>query len=235
MKAMILAAGFGERMRPLTEHTPKPLLQVAGVPLMEYHLRRLAAAGCNEIVVNVSHLADQIETYFGDGDRWGVNIAYSHEDEPLETAGGIQRALPLLGDEAFLVVNGDVWIDYPFEQLIDYQLKPWEQAHLVMVDNPPQHPLGDFCLDVEGRVSERPEPLAGYTYAGLAMFSPVFFAHLRPGKLALRPLLDQAIADGSLGAQYYGGEWADVGTPERLKELDKQVSSGVRSVQEQVE
>ena len=224
MKAMILAAGVGERMRPLTEHTPKPLLQVAGVPLMEYHIRALASAGFVDLVVNVSHLAQQIVDYFGDGSHWGLNIAYSHEDAPLETAGGIQRALPLLGDGPFLVVNGDVWIDYDFAALLNYPLQDWESAHLVMVDNPPQHPLGDFCLDSAGKVSYRPEGESGFTYAGVAVFRQEFFAKVTPGKLALRPLLDAAIAEGALGAEHYRGDWEDVGTPERLAELDRRVS-----------
>lgn len=224
MKAMILAAGLGERMRPLTDHTPKPLLQVAGAPLIEHHIRRLARAGCRELVINVSHLADQIVDFCGDGSRWGVNIAYSPEQEPLETAGGIQRALPLLGADNFLVVNGDVWIDCPFEPLLAYTMAPWEQAHLVLVDNPSHHPLGDFCID-GGVVTYRPQDIAGYTYAGVAVFSPLFFAAVAPGKLALRPLLDAAIAARTLGAEHYGGDWEDVGTPERLAELDARVRS----------
>ena len=228
MKAMILAAGFGERMRPLTEHTPKPLLRVADVPLIEYHIRALADAGFGDLVINVSHLASQIIDYCGDGSKWGVSIVYSTENEPLETAGGIQRALPLLGDGAFLVVNGDVWIDYSFDLLKDYRFKSWESAHLVMVNNPPQHPLGDFCLGGEGAVQYRPSDAKGYTYAGVGVFSPEFFAEMAPGKLPLRPLLDAAIGAGSLGAQYHDGEWEDVGTPERLAALDTMVRSSLR-------
>ena len=225
MKAMILCAGFGERMRPLTEHTPKPLLRVADMPLMEYHLRALAQAGFSDIVVNVSHLAQQIIDYCGDGARWGVDIVYSQEAQPLETAGGIHQALPLLGAEPFLVVNGDVWIDYPFVQLRDYALNPREQAHLVLVDNPPQHPLGDFCLSASGVVRYRQGGDMGFTYAGLGVYSPEFFSTMRPGKLALRPLLDAAIAEGTLGAEYHRGDWEDVGTPERLALLDARVRS----------
>ncbi len=225
---MILCAGFGERMRPLTEHTPKPLLRVGDVPLMEYHIRGLAEAGIQELVVNVSHLGSQIMDYCGDGSRWGVHIRYSEEGQPLETAGGIQRALPLLGVEPFLVVNGDVWIDYPFVQISDYTLKPWEKAHLVMVDNPPQHPLGDFCLASGGEVSYRGEGEIGFTYAGLGLYSPEFFAGLKAGKLALRPLLDAAIAQGTLGAEHYRGDWEDVGTPERLEALDRRVRSAAK-------
>ncbi|TDG11603.1 nucleotidyltransferase family protein [Seongchinamella unica] len=226
MKAMMLCAGIGERMRPLTGHTPKPLLRVADVPLMEYHLRGLARAGFREVVVNVSHLAGQIEHYCGDGSRWGMAITWSREEEPLETAGGIQRALPLLGTDPFLVINGDVWIDYAFDTLRRYTLKPWEQAHLVLVDNPPQHPLGDFCLGEAGEVCYRAEREAGLTYAGLGLYTPAFFTGMRPGKLALRPLLDAAIARGTLGAEHYRGDWEDVGTPQRLEALDARIRSG---------
>ena len=225
MKAMILAAGVGERMRPLTDYTPKPLLRVAEIPLIEHHIRRLAHAGFNELVINVSHLGQQIIDYCGDGSRWGVAIVYSTEEEPLETAGGIQRALPLLGEGAFLVVNGDVWIDFAFESLLSYALQPGELAHLVMVDNPPQHPQGDFLLDGEGWVRFLPAAVTGLTYAGVGVYSPAFFAALPPGKLPLRPLLDSAIEQSVLGAEYFEGQWADVGTPERLQSLDRQVRS----------
>ncbi|RLQ21169.1 nucleotidyltransferase family protein [Seongchinamella sediminis] len=225
MKAMILCAGVGERMRPLTEHTPKPLLQVADMPLLEYHIRALGKAGFRDLVVNVSHLAQQVIDYCGDGSRWELSIAWSREAQPLETAGGIQQALPLLGSDPFLVINGDVWIDYPLDQLRRYSLRPWEQAHLVMVDNPPQHPLGDFCLGGDGRVAYRPADQAGYTYAGLGLYTPAFFKDVTAGKLALRPLLDAAIAAGTLGGEYYGGDWEDVGTPQRLQALDTRIRS----------
>ncbi len=220
MKAMILAAGLGERMRPLTDHTPKPLLQVAGVPLIEYHLRQLAAAGFGEVVINVSHLAQQIIDFCGDGSRWRLQIHYSREAEPLETAGGIQQALPLLGDSPFLVVNGDIWIDYPFAQLRDHRMPGDQLAYLVMVDNPPHHPLGDFRIDSEGVLQYRLDGEKGLTYAGLGLYRPEFFAGLAPGKLALRPLLDEAIGGGRLGGEFHSGRWEDVGTPERLAELD---------------
>ncbi|WP_434783506.1 N-acetylmuramate alpha-1-phosphate uridylyltransferase MurU [Mangrovimicrobium sediminis] len=217
---MILAAGFGERMRPLTEHTPKPLLSAGGLPLIEYHLRALAAAGIEDVVINVSHLGEQVEAFCAEGARWSLRIRYSREDAPLETAGGIQRALPLLGTEPFMVVNGDIWCDYDFARLRDYRLAPWERAHLVMVGNPPQHPLGDFHLDETGRLQYRPDAVAGCTYAGIALFDPLFFADMAPGKLALRPLLDAAIAAGTLGGEFHTGQWEDVGTPQRLAELD---------------
>jgi MurNAc alpha-1-phosphate uridylyltransferase len=225
MKAMILAAGVGERMRPLTDHTPKPLLRVAGIPLIEHHIRRLAAAGFAELVINVSHLGGQIMDYCGDGRAWGVSIVYSQEVAPLETAGGILKALPLLGDEPFLVVNGDIWIDYPFAQLATYAPRPLESAHLVMVGNPPQHPAGDFQLDDDGWIRVLAPGAVGWTYAGVGIYTSVFFAGVQAGKLPLRPLLDAAIAQGRLGGQPYHGQWQDVGTPERLRELDAAVQA----------
>lgn len=223
MKAMILAAGLGERMRPLTDHTPKPLLRIAGTPLLEHHIRRLAAAGVNELVINVSHLAEQIIDYCGDGQAWGVSIAYSPEEAPLETAGGIIQALPLLGAEPFLVVNGDIWIDYPFERLARYALRPEETAHLIMVENPPQHPAGDFALDQGQWVRVLPPGGTGWTYSGVGLYSPAFFSATAPGKTPLRPLLDAAIARGRLGGEAYNGQWQDVGTPQRLEALDRAV------------
>lgn len=220
MKAMILAAGVGERMRPLTDHTPKPLLQVGGEPLIAHHLRRLARCGYREVVINVSHLAQQITDYCGDGSRWQLAITYSREPEPLETAGGILQALSLLGTAPFLVVNGDVWIDYPFDRLKTFTPPTPETAHLVMVDNPPQHPDGDFILAPQGRVRERPPNTPGLTYAGVGVYTPEFFAGLPPGKMALRPLLDAAIREGRLSGEYFDGHWEDVGTPARLQALD---------------
>jgi MurNAc alpha-1-phosphate uridylyltransferase len=225
VKAMILAAGVGERMRPLTDSMPKPLLRVAGIPLIEHHIRRLAAAGLLELVLNVSHLAEQIVAYCGDGSAWGVSIDYSHEAIPLETAGGIVQALPLLGDAPFLVVNGDVWTDYPFARLAAHVMRTGEAARLVMVGNPPQHPAGDFWLDRDDRIRVLPAGATGWTYSGVGLYTPAFFAGITPGKLALRPLLDAAILQGSLGGERYTGEWQDVGTPERLRALDIAVSA----------
>lgn len=223
MKAIILAAGVGERMRPLTDHTPKPLLRVAGLPLLEHHILHLVSAGITELVINVSHLAQQIVDYFGSGERWGASITYSPEEEPLETAGGIYQAMPLLGNAPFIVVNGDIWIDFPFAQLTTYPMRPGETAHLVMVDNPSQHPQGDFTLDDEGLVRVLEPGSTGLTYAGVGIYTPAFFAGMAPGKVPLRPLLDAAISSSSLGARYFDGLWADVGTPERLQALDEQV------------
>ena len=226
MKVMLLAAGFGQRMRPLTDHTPKPLLQVAGTPLIEHHIRRLAELGLEDLVINVSHLAQQIIDYCGDGSRWGVSITYSPESTPLETAGGIINALPLLGDAPFMVVNGDVWTDYPFSQLASHKLdEVTSEAHLVLVDNPPQHPLGDFSLDSDSQLGLKEPHCMGYTYAGLGLYSPKFFAGVETGILALRPLLDKAIANGLTSGEYYGGEWVDVGTPERLNSLDRLIAA----------
>ena len=225
MKAMILAAGLGERMRPLTDHTPKPLLQVGGTPLIEHHIRRLAQAGFTELVINVSHLAQHIIDYCADGHRWVVSIAYSPEKEPLETAGGIVNAFSLLGQEPFLVVNGDIWIDYPYSQLADYRPRPPASAHLVMVGNPPQHPQGDFWLDTDGWVRELEPGTIGLTYAGVGVYTRAFFAGMQPGKMPLRPLLDAAIESGCLSGEHHRGQWEDVGTPERLDALDDLVQA----------
>ncbi len=223
MRAMILAAGLGERMRPLTDRTPKPLLQVAGRPLIDHLLEQLASAGFKQLVVNVSHLAEQITRYCGDGGRWGVRIAWSEEAQPLETAGGIRKALPLLGETPFLVVNGDIWIEGLSFASLAQQTPADGGAHLVFVDNPPQHTSGDFVLGADGAVRIRPQGESGLTYAGVGVYTPGFFRDLAPGKMALRPLLDAAIAAGRVSGQHFGGEWQDVGTPERLAQLDQRV------------
>ena len=222
MKTMILAAGLGERMRPLTDATPKPLLRVAGIPLIEHQIRRLVFADLRDLVINVSHLAEQIESYCGDGARWGARITYSREERPLETAGGIQHAMPLLGDQPFLVVNGDVWTDFPFRQMVDRPLAEGELVRLLLVDNPEQHPMGDFSLN-KGKIAHRPIEQSGFTYAGIGLYHPRMFAGLAAGKMPLRPLLDEAIDRGQLGGQYYRGDWEDVGTPERLADLDARI------------
>ena len=223
MKVMILAAGLGERMRPLTEHTPKALLEVGGTPLVAHHICRLAAAGYDELVINVSHLGDQIVEFCGNGSRWGVSIAYSKEESPLETAGGIIKALPMLGGSPFLVVNGDVWIDYPFAQLAAYALRTDESAHLVMVPNPPQHPAGDFQLSDDNWIETLAPNTVGFTYSGVGVYSQAFFDGTAPGKVPLRPLMDAAISFRRLGGEIYRGPWEDVGTPERLRDLDIRV------------
>jgi MurNAc alpha-1-phosphate uridylyltransferase len=218
MKAMILAAGRGERMRPLTDHTPKPLLQAGGKPLIVWHIERLAQAGFRELVINHAHLGHQIEEALGNGERWGVRIAYSDEGEALETAGGIAQALPLLGDQPFLVVNGDVYTEYDFRQL---RSQPMEgvAAHLVLVDNPPQHPDGDFHL-ADGKLVEHGG--MRLTFSGIGVYRPEFFAPVVPGsKARLAPLLHAAIANGQITAEHSRGVWVDVGTPERLHALDR--------------
>jgi len=224
MKAMILAAGRGERMRPLTDHTPKPLLKAGGKALIEYHLEALAAAGFNEVVINLADLGDQIQAKLGDGGRFGLNIRYSDEGErALETGGGIFKALPLLGDDRFLVVNGDVWCDYPCTLR---GLARGDLAHLVLVDNPAYHAHGDFFLDA-GRLS--PTHGEKLTFSGIGYYTPSLFAHCQPGAFPLAPLLRRAIEVGKVSAEHYRGEWLDVGTPERLRALDARLYADVGS------
>ena len=222
MKVMILAAGRGERMRPLTDSMPKPLLEAGGKPLIVWHLERLSASGFRDVVINHAHLGALIEAALGDGSRFGLNIRYSPEPQgALETAGGIALALPLLGREPFLVVNGDVWCNWDFSRAHALANR---QAHLVMVDNPPQHAGGDFCLDGK-RVryaSERFGPTL--TYAGTGVFSPDFFTGITAGTvMKLRPLLDAGIARGLVSGERHNGRWVDVGTPERLAQLDREL------------
>lgn len=216
MKAMILAAGKGERLRPLTLHTPKPLVRAAGVPLIEYHVRALARAGFSELVVNHAWLGQQIEDYLGEGERYGVRIRYSAEGEPLETGGGIFKALPLLGDEPFAVVNGDIFTDYDFSAL----RRPFsEKAHLVLVDNPAHHPAGDFRL-AGGLVADAAADEPSLTYSGIAVLSPALFAGCQPGAFKLAPLLREAMAGRQVTGERFSGRWVDVGTHERLAEVE---------------
>lgn len=214
MKAMILAAGFGTRMRPLTDSCPKPLLQVGGKPLIEHHLTRLAQAGIKEVVINVSYRAEQIIAALGDGKRFGLTLHYRREATPLETGGGIQAALPLLGEAPFLLVNGDVWC----ETLPDMNaLDEGDLAHLLLVDNPDHHPRGDFSLN-GGRVAADGEPRL--TFSGLSVINPALVADEPPGAFALAPLLTAAMQQGRISGEHVAGRWVDVGTPERLAELD---------------
>ncbi|MHC8357122.1 N-acetylmuramate alpha-1-phosphate uridylyltransferase MurU [Pseudomonas sp. LB3P81] len=216
MKAMILAAGKGERMRPLTLTTPKPLVRAGGVPLIEYHLRALAAAGFTEIVINHAWLGQQIEDYLGDGSLYGVSIRYSPEGEPLETGGGIFRALPLLGDEAFVVVNGDIWTDYDFSVLH----QPINGlAHLVLADNPNHHPAGDFTL-ADGQVHDGQADTPTLTYSGIAVLHPQLFDGCSAGAFKLAPLLRKAMAGGQVTGERLRSRWVDVGTHERLAEVE---------------
>lgn len=219
MKAMILAAGRGERMRPLTDHTPKPLLSVGGKPLIVWHLERLAKAEFKEVVINYAHLGEQIEQALGDGSAWGLRIQYSPEAIPLETAGGIANAMTLLGDAPFLVVNGDVFTEIDFGAL---QLVSPNLAHLVMVDNPPQHPDGDFVVD-SGKINDQGVPKL--TFSGVGIYHPALFVDVEPGQAAkLAPLLRSAMIKGLVTGDHYQGVWHDIGTPERLTFLDKQLS-----------
>ena len=220
--AMILAAGRGERMRPLTDHTPKPLLQVGGKPLIVWHIERLAAAGYTRIVINHAHLGAQIETALGNGNTWGVSIVYSREATALETAGGIATALPLIDAEIFPVVNGDVYVEYDFAQLaqpMNAIAAGDAQMHLVLVDNPPQHPHGDFVLRGARVVEGDGDKL---TFSGIGVYRRSVFADVAPHiKAPLVPLLRAAIAAGQASGEHYRGRWVDVGTPERLQQLDE--------------
>ncbi|RCS31130.1 nucleotidyltransferase family protein [Rhodanobacter denitrificans] len=226
--ALIFAAGLGERMRPLTEHTPKPLLHVGGKPLIAWHLEKLAAAGVHYVVINTSHLAEQFPAALGDGSRWGLRIRYAYEGPtPLETGGGMLNALPLLGSEPFLVVSGDVWCDADYAAL---PAEPRGLAHLLLTDNPAHHPRGDFRLDAEGYLHDDGEPRL--TYSGIGVFRRELLdgwreavgaapgADAKPPRFRLRPLLETAIACGRVGGSHHRGAWTDVGTPARLADLE---------------
>ncbi len=220
MKVLILAAGRGERLRPFTDSIPKPLLQVGGRPLIEHIIADLARAGFCEIVINLAHLGGKIQDRLGDGRRFGITIAYSQEGgEALETGGGIHKALPLLGNEPFLVVNGDVASDFPFENL---QRHPDGLAHLVLVENPPHHPQGDFALQ-GGKVVVEGEPK--HTFSGIGVYRPELFAGRKPGKFPLAPLLREAMVGGLVSGQIHAGFWMDIGTVERLRELDERLTA----------
>jgi N-acetyl-alpha-D-muramate 1-phosphate uridylyltransferase len=234
VKAIVLAAGLGARMRPLTDHTPKPLLRVGGMPLVEWHLRRLAAIGVQDVVINTSWLAERFPLALGDGARWGLRLRYSYEGPtPLETGGGILHALPLLGggDAPFLAVNGDIWTDYDFARLPS---APAGDAHLVMVDNPGHNARGDFALDQAGRLHADGDARA--TFAGIGVYRPRLFdgwqeaigdcagARLTPPRFPLAPLLRAAMLRGAVTGELHRGAWTDVGTPERLAALDAELS-----------
>ena len=218
MKAMILAAGKGERLRPLTLTTPKPLIKIAGMPLIEHHIQNLAAAGVTELVINHAWLGEQIESYLGSGEQWGVSIQYSAENEPLETGGGIFKALPLLGNQPFILLNGDVWTDYNFKPLIEMAAQqPVTHAHLVLVNNPEHHTEGDFALAADRKVQLDGECL---TYSGIAVIHPQLFNGCKSGFFKLAPLLKQAISLQHVTGEHFAGRWIDVGTVERLAEAE---------------
>ena len=227
MKAMILAAGRGERMRPLTDRVPKALLEAGGRPLVAHLIERLARCGYTELVVNVSHFAGLIERALGDGSRYGARIVYSREAEPLETGGGIAYALPLLGDAPFLVVNSDIYCDFDFARLAAAAaaLAPGTGlAHLVLVDNPPHHPGGDFSLS-GGKVSESGP--CRLTFSGIGVYAPALFAGVTRGaKCQLAALLRPAMAQGAVSGEHHPGLWMDIGTPQRLAELERVLGSG---------
>ncbi|TDR80332.1 N-acetylmuramate alpha-1-phosphate uridylyltransferase MurU [Paludibacterium purpuratum] len=228
MKAMILAAGRGERMRPLTDHTPKPLLRVGAETLIGWHIRRLAACGIRELVINHAWLGERLQAALGDGAAYGVRIAWSAEHEALETAGGIAQALPLLGDAPFLLVNGDVLCDLDFARLMAAAQRldgHARQAHLILVDNPPHRPGGDFTLHPDGRVTREPvEGLPRLTYAGIGAYHPSLLADLArrsPVRETLLNVFIEAMARGTISGERLSGLWLDVGTPERLQEADR--------------
>lgn len=224
MKAMILAAGRGERMRPLTDTTPKPLLRIGGQCLIEYHLKALAVAGIHDVVINLGHLGEQIEALLGSGRHYGLTLRYSHEgDHILDTGGGIHHALPLMGAEPFLVINGDIFTDFPFDRL---PAQPVGHAHLVLVANPAHHPQGDFSL-VDGQIHDAGTPR--FTFSGIGVYRPALFADCDAGVFPLAPVLRRAMAAGRVSGEYYEGMWCDVGTPERLSDLAARAENNVRT------
>lgn len=221
---MILAAGRGQRMRPLTDHTPKPLLPVNGVPLIVWHLKRLADAGFVDVIINHAWLGQKIEQALGDGSQWSLRIQYSAESPALETAGGIARALPLLGADPFLVINGDIWCDWPLARAADVALalksRAGALAHLVLVDNPTHNLSGDFCLSKDAIVQSDGQPKL--TFSGVGIYTPALFKDVDPNRASpLAPLLRQAMAKRAVHGEHHDGCWIDVGTPERLQALSK--------------
>jgi MurNAc alpha-1-phosphate uridylyltransferase len=227
VKAMILAAGYGKRLRPLTHKIPKPMIPVAGKPLLQHHIERLVAMGITEVVINVSWLADQIESFFGDGSNFGIRITWSKESEPLETGGGILKVLPLLGDAPFLLINGDIWTDFPLPTVTDIALEGDQSAWLLLVNNPQHNPVGDFGLQ-EGFVSY--EPNLKYTFSGISVFKPMLFADYAQNRMEascfpLRDVLRPAIESKRIIGSVYAGHWCDVGTIERYNELNKHLDS----------
>jgi MurNAc alpha-1-phosphate uridylyltransferase len=224
MKAMILAAGLGQRMRPLTDSLPKPMLSVGGKPLLQYHLEALAKLGISEVIINLAYLGDKIRDFVGNGERFGLHVQYSEEPEPLETAGALLHALPLLGTEPFILINGDVWTDYPLSKLAAYSLQDDEDAHLVLVPNPEFHPTGDFSPNPQGRLENTPDH-PKFTFSGISLIHPRLISTYprQRNKFPLGEVLRFGIAHNRISAQVYSGGWSDVGTPERLLELDSKI------------
>ena len=231
MKAMILAAGKGTRMRPLTNNTPKPLIPVGGKPLITHHLEKLADAGFKDIVINVAYLGEKIIETIGSGEQWGLTIHYSKEEKPLETAGGILHAQKLLGEDTFLLINGDVWTDYPLANLRTKTLTEGTHGHLVLVKNPEHNPAGDFAIDAQGKLTHKNTHnfTHNYTFSGISLINPSLIHHY-PDKRQVLPLgevLKNGIDKTLLSAEIYSGEWIDVGTVERLQQLNKRLGENL--------
>lgn len=225
MKAMILAAGRGERMRPLTDHLPKPLLVAGGKPLIQHHIEKLKLAGITQLVINHAWLGDKLVDYLGCGEQFGVEISWSAEGAAgLETAGGIRQALPLLGDEPFLVLNGDIWLDADYRQFSAQALAENDHAYLWLVDNPTQHPQGDFSL-----CGERVEDCPGLTFSGIGLYRPQSFLPLELGVRKLAPILREWMTTRQVAGAHLNADWRDIGTPERLYQLDKDLQRGLHA------
>ena len=225
MKAMILAAGLGQRMRPLTDHLPKPLLEVGGKPLLQYHLEALQIAGVKNVIINLAYLGEKIRAFVGDGSRFGLQVDYSVEPEPLETGGALLKALPLLGTEPFLLINGDVWSEFSLASLIHRKLSPSQLGHLVLVPNPDFHPAGDFALADNGFLINDINT-ARYTFAGISLLSPEIIRSYPDArdKFPLGEVLRYGINQKKLTGEVFAGRWSDVGTPERLLALQEILS-----------
>lgn len=226
MKAMILAAGLGQRMRPLTDNLPKPMLTVGGKPLLQYHLEALSKLGVSEVIINLAYLGDKIREFVGDGARFGLDVIYSDEPEPLETAGALLHALPLLGEEPFMLINGDVWSDFPLAELTACGLENDEDALLVLVPNPEFHPSGDFSPNHHGRLENNPH-LPKFTFSGISLIHPRLITRYphRRQKFPLGEVLRFGIEHNRISAKIYRGDWSDVGTPERLRELERNIQN----------
>ena len=227
MKAFIFAAGLGKRLAPITDHTPKPLVSVCGLPLIVWHIRKLVSIGITDLVINCHWLRHKLMSALGDGSEFGARILWSEEQELLNTGGGLKNALPLVGDQPFLVINGDVWTDYPFEKLLKTTLLDTNLAHLVMVANPPQHTEGDFSITSNGKLREAGEKR--YTYSGIGLYRPELLTKFAPAiqSFPLPVALRQAIATDQISGEFYSGDWEDVGTIERLNSLEHRLQNSI--------